>query len=184
MRKLSHEEIVSRQVNQSRTIRVPIVVVLDNIRSLHNVGAIFRTADGIGIEKIFLCGITGYPPQSDIAKTALGAEESVVWEYRQDVIEVVKELKLKGFQIVVLEQAEGAVSYEDFEPQGPVALVVGNEVDGVNEGAISLCDQTIEIVMRGIKNSLNVAVAFGVVGFCFRQKLDTLRLNVISPREL
>ena len=174
MRKLSHEEIVSRQVKQSRLPRVPLVVILDNIRSLYNVGSIFRTADGIGVAKIFLCGITGYPPQVDISKTALGAEESVVWEYRENVLEVIENLKLKGFQIVMLEQTEGAISYEDFKAQGPVALVVGNEVDGVSDAIIPFCDQAIEISMRGIKNSLNVAVAFGVVGFCLRQKMDLI----------
>jgi tRNA G18 (ribose-2'-O)-methylase SpoU len=184
MRKLSHEDIVSRQVVQSRLPRVPLVVVLDNIRSLHNVGAIFRTADGIGVAKIFLCGITGYPPQSDIAKTALGAEESVAWEYGEDVCNVVQGLKSKGFQIVMLEQAAGAVLCEDFKPQRPVALIVGNEAEGVSEAVIPLCDQAIEVAMRGIKNSLNVAVAFGVAGFCIRQKFDMMKPVVVTPREL
>lgn len=171
MRKLSHAEIVSRQLGQARTARVPLVVVLDNIRSLHNVGAIFRSADGIGVSKIFLCGITGYPPQSAIAKTALGAEESVAWEYASDVVEVVRDIKEKGFQIIMLEQAEGSLFYEDFRPQGPVALVVGNEVDGVSEKIIPYCDKALEIRMQGIKNSLNVAAAFAVVGFDLRRKM-------------
>ena len=147
-------------------------------------GVTFRTADGIGVAKIFLCGITGYPPQSDIAKIALGAEESVAWEYRRDVLEVVKELKSKGFQIVMLEQAEGAIWYEDFKPQGPVALIVGNEADGASESLVSLCDQSIEIAMRGVKNSLNVAVAFAVAGFHLRQKFDVMCPGAIAPREL
>src|SRR5271157_2508354 len=108
MRKLTHEEIVSRQVKKSETRKLSLCVVLNNIRSLHNVGAIFRTADGAGIEKIWLCGITGYPPQGGIAKTSLGAEDHVPWEYREDVLGLLKELKQKGYQIVLLEQMQGS----------------------------------------------------------------------------
>ena len=102
MQKLTHAQIVDRQVVQSQKQRIPVCVVLDNIRSLNNVGAIFRTADGAGIEKLWLCGITGYPPQGEIAKTALGAEESVVWEYAKDILEVVRQHKARGYQIVLL----------------------------------------------------------------------------------
>lgn len=165
MKKLTHTQIVDRQVLRSQDPRVPVSVVLDNIRSLHNVGAIFRTADGAGIEKLWLCGITGYPPQGDIAKTALGAEESVVWEYARDVLEVVRRHKAQGFQIVLLEQAEGSVAYDEFFPDKPVCLVVGNEVGGIMEELAELADTAIEIPMAGVKNSLNVAVAFGVAVF-------------------
>jgi tRNA G18 (ribose-2'-O)-methylase SpoU len=175
MRKLSHEEIVQRQVRKSREPRVPLVVVLDNIRSLHNVGSIFRTADGIGVEKVWLCGITGYPPKGDIAKTALGAEESVPWEFESNVLKAVKVMKERGYEIVMLEQAEGAMNYETYSPKHPVCLVIGNEVEGVSDDVVLLCDHSIEIPMLGVKNSLNVAVAFGVAGFYLRTKLTALR---------
>src|ERR1017187_3330509 len=114
IRKLTHEEIVTRQVHQSGKPRLPLTVVLNNIRSLHNVGTIFRTADGAGVEKIWLCGITGYPPQGGIAKTALGAEDHVAWEYREDVLGLLKELKNEGYQIVLLEQMQGSTSHDVF----------------------------------------------------------------------
>ena len=178
IRKFTHEEIVARQIAASRLGRVPLVVVLDNIRSLLNVGAIFRAADGMGVERLMLCGITGYPPQGGIAKTALGAEESVRWEYHQDVVAVVKTLKQKGFEIVALEQTSGALSFEAYRPKGPVCLIVGNEVEGISEALISLCDVSVEIPMAGIKNSLNVAVAFGVAGFMIASHLRS-----VSPRQ-
>jgi tRNA G18 (ribose-2'-O)-methylase SpoU len=171
MRKLSHAEIVNRQVSQSAWPPVPLVLVLDNIRSLHNVGAIFRTADGVGLQKIWLCGITGFPPRVEIRKTALGAEERVPWEYARDTLSVVKRLKEEGYEIVILEQAEGAVAFENFFPARPVCLVVGNEVEGIADAVCALGDAAVEIEMRGIKNSLNVAVAFGVVAFHLRASL-------------
>ena len=165
MRKLTHAQIVDRQVVQSQQPRMPVSVVLDSIRSLHNVGAIFRTADGAGIEKIWLCGITGYPPQGDIAKTALGAEQSVPWEYAQDIMEVVRQHKVRGYQIVLLEQLDASIPHDTFIPEKPVCLVVGNEVEGVVEELAQCADVAVEIPMAGVKNSLNVAVAFGVVAF-------------------
>ena len=177
IRKLSHQEIMARQVSGSRSPRVPMVVVLDNIRSLLNVGAIFRAADGMGVEKLMLCGITGYPPQGGIAKTALGAEESVPWEYHQDAAAVVMALKDNGFEIVLLEQTHEALSLEMYVPKGPVCLVVGNEVDGVSEGLLPLADAAVEIPMTGIKNSLNVAVAFGVAGFTIASRLRSVSLS-------
>jgi 23S rRNA (guanosine2251-2'-O)-methyltransferase len=174
MRKLTHEEIVTRQVTRSRTARIPLTVILDNIRSLHNVGSIFRTADGIGVEKIWLCGITGYPPKGDIAKTALGAEESVPWEFEANVLKAVTLMKAAGYEIVMLEQVEGAMSYEKYSPQRPVCLVIGNEVEGVSDVVVPLCDHAIEIDMLGVKNSLNVAVAFGVAAFHLRNMLRGL----------
>jgi len=174
MRKLSHEEIVSRQVKKIEVPKLPLCVVLNNIRSLHNVGTIFRTADGAGVEKIWLCGITGYPPQGGIAKTALGAEDHVAWEYREDVLGLLRELKAKGYQIVLLEQMQGSISHDAFKPIPPVCLVVGNEVEGVTESLQSLSDAAIEIEMDGIKNSLNVAVAFGIAAYQLRGQLKKL----------
>ena len=165
IRKLDHHEIVHRQVAQARLPRIPFAVVLDDIRSLNNVGAIFRTADGAGIEKLWLCGITGYPPQGEIARTALGAEESVPWQYASRAVDVVREHRARGYQIVLLEQAEGSVFYNEFLPSGPVCLVVGNEVEGVGDELAKLADAVVEIPMFGVKNSLNVAVAFGVAAF-------------------
>lgn len=171
MRKLSHEEIVSRQVGKIEQPKLPLCVVLNNIRSLHNVGAIFRTADGAGVEKIWLCGITGFPPQGGIAKTALGAQDYVPWEYREDVLSLLKELKEEGYQIVLLEQTQGALLHDAFKPAGAVCLVVGNEVSGVSQDMLSLCDEAMEIEMSGIKNSLNVAVAFGIAVYQLRSRL-------------
>jgi tRNA G18 (ribose-2'-O)-methylase SpoU len=168
MRKLTHEEIVIRQVKKAEAPRLPLCVVLNNIRSLHNVGTIFRTADGAGVEKIWLCGITGYPPQRGIAKTALGAQDHVPWEFREDVLGLIKELKNEGYQIVLLEQMHGSVAYDEFKAKSRLCLVVGNEVDGIAESLQSLSDAAIEIEMDGIKNSLNVAVAFGIAVYQLR----------------
>jgi tRNA G18 (ribose-2'-O)-methylase SpoU len=165
VRKLSHPELLARQQDRQKEPRLPFCVVLNDIRSLYNVGSIFRTADGIGVEKIWICGITGFPPDTQITKTALGAEKEVPWEYREDVRSVVRKLKSQGYQIVLLEQVAGSIPYQDYEPAAPVCLIVGNEVTGVSEKLLSLCDQTIEIEMAGLKNSLNVSVAFGVAAF-------------------
>lgn len=173
MRKLTHEEIVLRQSKECDQPRLPFCVVLNNIRSLHNVGSIFRTADGVGLEKIWLCGITGYPPQSGIAKTALGAQDHVPWEYRQEGAALLKELKARGYQIVLLEQASGAISHDRFVPVPPVCLVIGNEISGVLDGWLELCDTAVEIDMAGIKNSLNVAVAFGIIAYHIRTTLKS-----------
>ena len=171
MRKLTHEEIVHRQSSKLNQARLSFCVVLNNIRSLHNVGSIFRTADGAGVEKIWLCGITGYPPQGGIAKTALGSENHVPWEYREDGLKLLKELKSKGYQIVLLEQIQGSIGYDQVKLKAPVCLVLGNEVSGIADALLDLCDQAVEIDMAGIKNSLNVAVAFGVMAYQIRSHL-------------
>ena len=171
MRKLTHEEILKRQAEKLNQPGLPFCVVLNNIRSLYNVGSIFRTADGAGLEKIWLCGITGKPPQPGLIKTSLGAEERISWEYRNDVIGVLKELKSKGYQILLLEQIEGSVPYQEFVPRSPVCLVIGNEISGISEDILSLSDAAIEIEMSGIKNSLNVSVAFGIVSYHIRNCL-------------
>lgn len=168
MRKLSHPELVARQQARKKEPRLPFCVVLNNIRSLYNVGSIFRTADGAGVEKLWICGITGHPPDTQISKTALGAEMEVPWEYRRDACEVLRELKLRGYQIVFLEQLAESTPYQDFRPLGPICLVLGNEIAGVSEELVALCDKTLEIEMAGLKNSLNVAVAFGVVAYHIR----------------
>lgn len=171
MRKLTHEEVVDRQKEKIKNRRLPFIVVLNNIRSLYNVGSIFRTSDGAGVGKVWICGITGHPPNNQIAKTALDAQDHVPWEYRDDIHSLLKELKTEGYQIVMLEQTESSCSYEDFKPQATVCLIIGNEIDGVSRDVSSYCDAAIEIEMAGIKNSLNVAVAFGIIAYYFRDCL-------------
>ncbi len=168
---MSHEEIVGRQVGLLGAKKLPFCVVLNSIRSLHNVGSIFRTADGAGVEKIWLCGATGYPPQGGIAKTALGAEDHVAWEYHEDILTVVRTLKAQGYQIVLLEQMQGSVPHDQFVPKPPVCLVIGNEITGITDALLSLSDAAIEINMAGIKNSLNVAVAFGIAAYQLRMEI-------------
>ena len=176
MKKLSHPELVARQQTRKKEPRLPFCVVLNDIRSLYNVGSIFRTADGAGVEKLWICGITGHPPDTQISKTALGAEMEVPWEYRRDAREVLREMKVRGYKIVFLEQLAKSIPYQDYRPSGPVCLVIGNEISGVADGLVSLCDETIEIEMAGAKNSLNVSVAFGVVAYHFRNCLKAKKL--------
>ena len=169
MRKLSHEELQARQAG--RQPRLPLTLVLNNIRSLYNVGSIFRTADGAGAEKIWLCGITGTPPDSQISKTALGAEKEVPWEFCEDAKICVQKLREQGYKIILLEQTAESIPYEKYEPDEKVCLVLGNEIGGVSESLLPYTDQAIEIEMAGLKNSLNVSVAFGVVAYHIRTSM-------------
>lgn len=173
MRKLKHEEILTRQKENQVYPSLPFSVVLNNIRSLYNVGSIFRTADGAGVEKIWLCGITGHPPNNQISKTALGAEERVSWEYQANVLEVIQQLKSMGYQIVLLEQIDKSERYQFFKPSAPVAVVIGNEIEGISDSIVRLADAAIDIEMAGLKNSLNVSVAFGIIAYHFRNCLKT-----------
>ena len=182
MRKLTHEEIVDRQKEHLKQKRLPVTVVLNNIRSLYNVGSIFRTADGAGVEKIWICGISGHPPDKQISKTALGAEAQVPWEHEEDVVKIIKKLKKQGYQIVLLEQIEKSVSYDEFIPKGPVCLVIGNEISGINDEIVALCDSAVEIEMAGIKNSLNVSVAFGIIAYHMRRYLKPVQPRECNPR--
>jgi len=164
-RKLTPEEILrtKRPIKDVRKMnRTPIYVVLDNIRSLYNVGAIFRTSDGAMVEKIFLCGMTGMPPRREITKTSLGACETVPWEYRKEAKDVVRELKDKGVQIVTLELTDPPNHYAQAEFDFPVALVIGHEIDGIKDEVMELSDVSISIPMLGHANSLNVATAYGI----------------------
>ncbi len=142
----------------------PIVLVLDNVRSLNNVGSSFRTGDAFGIEKIYLCGITGTPPHRDIQKTALGATESVEWEHFQNTMIAIEKLKAEGYQICALEQVDRSVMLNDFTPEKgkKYALVFGNEVFGVEEEVLNACDAVLEIPQLGTKHSLNISVSLGV----------------------
>jgi tRNA G18 (ribose-2'-O)-methylase SpoU len=166
MKKLSYREITERRLTKEEireAERYPIYSILDNIRSLHNVGSIFRTADAVRLEKLYLTGITGSPPRKEIDKTALGAVETVPWEYHQDVISLIATLKEKNIKIVVLEHTSHSQSFQDFRPDFPVCLVVGNEVFGTQDKIVELADAALEIPMYGSKQSLNVTIAYGVV---------------------
>ncbi len=171
MRKLSHRDIVARQTIQREKARLPFCVVLNDIRSLYNVGSILRTADAVGSEKVWLCGITGYPPDSRIAKISLGAEDSLAWEYRKDICPLIRDLKDAGYRIVVAEQTQEGMEYTRFEPDGPICLVMGNEITGVDPAVVDIADIAIEIEMAGVKNSLNVGVAFGVMAYHIKSRI-------------
>lgn len=166
MRKLSMAELGRMSLDEVREAdKHPVIVVLDNIRSMHNVGSVFRTADAFLVQGICLCGYTPQPPHRDIQKTALGAIESVNWFYAPTTLEAVLDLKGRGYKIYAVEQAAGSISLEQFsQPEGhPVAIVLGNEVDGVDEQVITHCDGCIEIPQFGMKHSLNISVAAGIV---------------------
>jgi len=172
MHKLTHEELQARQHSLETQSRLPFCLVVNNVRSLYNVGALFRTADGAGLEKIWLCGITGIPPAGMISKTALGAENRVPWEYQRHARDLLEDLRGKGYTIVHLEQTHKSIPYQDFQAAGSICLVVGNEITGVSETLLKPQDIAIEIEMAGLKNSLNVAVAFGVVAYHIRNQLS------------
>ena len=145
--------------------KIPLVVVLDSIRSMNNVGSVFRTCDAFKVEKLYLCGITACPPNKEISKTALGATESVIWEYQEDVVELALKLKSEGYKVFVVEQVDESVMLHDmdFPSMGKVAIIVGNEVFGVDERLLPVCDGAIEIPQFGTKHSLNVSVTAGIV---------------------
>ncbi len=145
--------------------KIPIYFFLENIRSAHNVGSIFRTADGMGASKIFLSGYTCKPPQKDLVKTALGAENSVEWEHNQDTILLANKIKNQKIKLILLEHTQTSKSLYSLNWEFPVCIVLGNEVDGVSEELIQLCDEHTEIPMHGIKQSLNVSVAAGIIGY-------------------
>jgi len=171
MRKLTHAEIAQKRIKPdeiSHAQRIPVSVIVDNVRSLYNVGSIFRTSDGLGVKKLWLCGITGHPPHPQLMKTALGAEMKVVWEHHPDVYYVLEKMKEDGYQIILLEQTDRSIPLDQCEISAPVCLVLGNEIEGVSERLLSLCDRSVEIEMDGMKNSLNVAVAFGIAAHHFR----------------
>lgn len=162
-RKLKNQDLNRLTVEKFKIVsKSPIIVVLDNIRSMHNVGAIFRTSDAFRVEKICLCGITATPPHRDIRKTALGAEESVAWEYFETTKQALE--KYKNAHICVLEQAEGSVPLREVKlpKDNTILLVVGNEVDGVDENLLDFCKQIIEIPQFGTKHSFNVSVSAGI----------------------
>jgi tRNA G18 (ribose-2'-O)-methylase SpoU len=158
MQRLSVEEFREAE-------KLPLVVVLDDVRSMHNVGSVFRTGDAFRIERVCLCGITSTPPMAEIHKTALGAEDSVAWKYYQTVLEAVESLKADGYEILAVEQAHGSTMLQDFIPQfgKKYAVVFGNEVKGVHQEVVDASDGCLEIPQFGTKHSLNVSVTAGIV---------------------
>ncbi|RED50413.1 RNA methyltransferase [Seonamhaeicola aphaedonensis] len=175
MRKLKNSELDRLSIDDFKTVKkTPIIIVLDNIRSLNNIGSVFRTSDAFLVKKIYLCGITASPPHKDIHKTALGSTESVNWEYAKDTLEVVEKLKKEHVKICSIEQAENAMMLNNFapEPQTTYALVFGNEVKGVSQNVVSASDMVIEIPQYGTKHSLNISVSCGVVIWDFFSKLN------------
>ena len=166
MRKLTVEELCRMDVEEfKQSEKLPLVVVLDNVRSLHNVGSVFRTADAFRLQGVCLCGITACPPSAEIHKTALGAEDSVDWWYAEDTLEAVRELQKKGYEVWAVEQVEGSKKLGHFQPESGkrYALVMGNEVKGVRQDVVDAATGALEIPQYGTKHSLNVSVSAGIV---------------------
>lgn len=178
MKKLSMEELNRLSVEEFKGAKkVPFVVVLDNVRSLNNVGSAFRTSDAFAIEKIYLCGITGTPPHREIQKTALGATDSVTWEYFPSTLEAVDFLKMRGYKICALEQVDKSIMLHTFFPEAgsKYALVFGNEVFGVGQEVLNHSDFVLEIPQLGTKHSLNISVTMGIVIWDLLVKSGTLQ---------
>ena len=175
MRKLKNSELDRLSVVDFKNVKkTPLIIVLDNIRSLNNIGSVFRTSDAFLIEKIYLCGITATPPHKDIHKTALGSTETVDWEYAENTIDLIEKLKAENVKVISIEQAENATMLNNFMPkeQTTYALVFGNEVKGVAQNVVSASDVVIEIPQYGTKHSLNISVSCGVVVWDLFSKLE------------
>ncbi|MDG1714847.1 RNA methyltransferase [Lacinutrix sp.] len=178
MRKLKNSELARLSIDGFKQAnKTPIIIILDNIRSLNNVGSVFRTSDAFLIEKIYLCGITAKPPHKDIHKTALGSTETVDWEYEENTLNLVKKLKADGYRVASIEQAERATMLNAFkvESKSKYAIIFGNEVKGVTQDVVSASDFVIEIPQFGTKHSLNIAVSCGVVVWDLFSKLNAIK---------
>ena len=174
MRKLENSELNRKSIEDFKSAKkTPITIILDDIRSLNNIGSVFRTADAFLIEKIYLCGITAIPPNKEINKTALGATETVDWEYHENILEVIEKLKKEETEVYAIEQVENAIFLNEFKVDKikKYAIIFGNEVFGVSQNAISICDGTIEIPQLGTKHSLNISVTTGIVVWDIFNKL-------------
>ena len=179
MRKLKNSELNRLNISDFKSSKkTPLIIVLDNIRSLNNIGSVFRTSDAFLIEKIYLCGITATPPHKDIHKTALGSTDTVDWEYVESTTDLIEKLKSKNVKICSIEQAENATMLDNFSPQPNTkyALVFGNEVKGVSQDVVSASDTVIEIPQFGTKHSLNISVSCGVVVWDVFSKLKALNI--------
>ena len=175
MRKLKNSELDRLSLEEfKKTEKIPLIVVLDNIRSCNNIGSIFRTSDALLIERIYLCGITATPPNKEIHKTALDAEKSVEWNYFEKTEDAVSELKKSGYKVYAIEQVEKSIMLNDFNPgeNEKIAVVFGNEVKGVQQKIVNICDGSIEIPQYGTKHSFNVSVSAGIILWDFFAKLN------------
>ncbi|NQU53484.1 MAG: RNA methyltransferase [Bacteroidetes bacterium] len=175
MRKLRNSELNRISVDEyKQTDKTLLTVVLDNIRSCNNIGSVFRTSDALLIEKIYLCGITATPPNKDIHKTALDAEKSVSWEYQENTEDAVAKLQKEGYKVYAIEQVENSILLPDFKPakNEKIAIVFGNEVKGVKQSVVNICDGSIEIPQFGTKHSFNISVSAGIVLWDLFQKLQ------------
>ncbi len=176
MRKLKNKELVRKTIEDFKACeKTRLILILDNIRSLNNIGSVFRTSDAFLIEKIFLCGITACPPNKGIHKTALGATENVLWEYAECTLDVVKKLTKEGRSVWAIEQTENATSLENFKPllDHSYAFILGNEIKGVEQEVIDYCKKAIEIPQLGTKHSLNISIATAIVVWDFFIKTKT-----------
>ena len=166
MQKLKNHELARKNIAAYKAAKkTPILVILDNIRSLNNIGSVFRTSDAFLVEKIYLCGITAVPPHKDIQKTALGATDSVPWEYKEDTLSLIKELKEQGVIVLSIEQADESTMLQDFIPEKgkKYAVIFGNEVKGVQQEVVSSSDYCVEIPQYGTKHSFNISISVGIV---------------------
>src|SRR5690554_386277 len=176
MRKLSMDDLNRPSVQAFKEQeKLKVRILLDDVRSLQNVGSIFRTSDGFAVEEIILCGITGQPPHRDIERTALGATQSINWRYENNILKAIKDLKDEGYKIVAIEQAEGSTFLHNFTPhlEEKYALIFGNEVNGVSENAMAIINECIEIPQFGTKHSFNIVVSAGIVLWDFYAKLNS-----------
>jgi len=174
MRKIKNEELGRKNVDEFKSAeKIPLVIVLDNVRSLHNIGSIFRTADAFLAEAIYLCGITATPPHREIQKTALGATESVEWKYFKTTIEACDVLIKNGYELIAIEQAEGGISLDQFSPdkKKKYAIIFGHEISGVSEEVMQKVQGAIEVPQAGTKHSLNISVCAGIVTWHFFRKM-------------
>lgn len=167
IRKLLHSELLEKRISHEMAFSVkkhPVLLIVDSIRSVYNIGSIFRSADSAGIDEILLCGYSPIPPREDLSKTALGADETVAWRYYKECKDAIKECKEKGYTVLAVELTTNGIAYDALTSDHfPLALVVGNEVSGIDDSILTLCDGAIEIPMYGVKHSLNVAVASGII---------------------
>lgn len=174
MRKLKITELNRITTDEFKnTDKIPLVVILDNVRSLNNIGSVFRTSDAFLVESIYLCGITATPPHTEIHKTALGAEDSMDWKYFENTTDAINRLRSSGYNIFAIEQVENSIMLEDIEldKTSKYAVILGNEVKGVQQEAVDMCDNCIEIPQYGTKHSLNVSVTAGIVIWDFFKQL-------------
>ena len=175
MQKLKNEELGRPDLIAYQQIKkLPIIIVLDNVRSALNVGSVFRSSDAFRVEKIILCGITAQPPHKEVLKTAIGATESLQWEYIEDTKEAVKQLKSEQVMVYAIEQASNSIDLREFIPAERTAVIFGHEMDGVAQDVINLCDGCIEIHQEGTKHSLNVSVCAGIICWELHKKMTSL----------